>query len=83
MAGPDEDRVRAAYGATQYERLARIKAECNPDNAFHLNPDSMPALRTRRCDYASALRPRAVGWLSLEGRPKELIRRRQQKPKLP
>lgn len=38
----EEDRVRAAYGAN-YERLARVKADWDPDNLFRLNHNVAPS----------------------------------------
>ena len=37
------DRVRGSYGAAMYEWPARIKAEYDPDNMFHLNVNIAPA----------------------------------------
>ena len=38
-----EDRVRAAFGAERYDRLARIKAEYDPDNIFRPQGNITPA----------------------------------------
>jgi len=43
MTDPDEARVRGVYGDAKYERLSRIKAQYDPDNAFHLNANIGPA----------------------------------------
>jgi FAD/FMN-containing dehydrogenase len=38
-----EDRLVAGFGRDNYGRLARVKAEFDPDNIFHLNPNIEPA----------------------------------------
>jgi FAD/FMN-containing dehydrogenase len=38
-----QDRIHAAYGDEQYRRLAKVKAEWDPDNVFRGNQNIVPA----------------------------------------
>jgi FAD/FMN-containing dehydrogenase len=42
--GEGEDRVRAAYGATEYDRLVALKNAYDPTNLFRLNQNIRPSV---------------------------------------
>jgi FAD/FMN-containing dehydrogenase len=42
MTAEETDRIGGAYGPN-YERLARIKRQYDPDNLFHFNQNIAPA----------------------------------------
>jgi FAD/FMN-containing dehydrogenase len=43
IEGEGTDKVRAAFGAATYDRLAAVKARYDPDNVFHLNQNVRPS----------------------------------------
>jgi FAD/FMN-containing dehydrogenase len=38
-----QDRVIAGFGQENYDRLARVKCEFDPENVFHLNQNILPS----------------------------------------
>jgi FAD/FMN-containing dehydrogenase len=44
-AGDDPERVRSAYGASTYDRLAALKARFDPDNVFSATQNIQPVAR--------------------------------------
>lgn len=44
-ADDDEERVRAAYGAEKFERLAQLKSKYDPHNLFRVNQNIRPAMK--------------------------------------
>ena len=48
LADEGEDRVRAAYPGTTWDRLREVKARYDPDNLFRLNQNIPPGGAKRR-----------------------------------
>lgn len=44
VSSTDEAQVRGVYGSATYERLAKLKAEYDPQNVFHRNFNVQPAI---------------------------------------
>ena len=40
----DEARIKAAYGATRYDRLVELKNKYDPTNLFRLNQNIKPSV---------------------------------------
>jgi FAD/FMN-containing dehydrogenase len=54
LSDEGEARVRAAYPGGVFERLARIKCQCDPDNFFRLNQNIRPSILPHEAAAAGA-----------------------------